>query len=81
MGQPGFADGARILVLFAAYKNHIGFYSTPSSLKAFAGEISKFKNGKGSVQFPFDKPLPISLIGKITEFRAKESKEGGVNWK
>jgi len=61
------------LVHFAAYKNHIGFYPSPSGLKAFYKEISKYKNSKGAVQFPIDKPLPKTLITKIVKFRVKEN--------
>jgi uncharacterized protein YdhG (YjbR/CyaY superfamily) len=63
------------LVHFAAYKNHIGFYPAPLGLKAFAAEIAKFKNSKGAVQFPIDKPLPLVLITKIVKYRVKEAVE------
>jgi uncharacterized protein YdhG (YjbR/CyaY superfamily) len=71
----------RILVTFAAFKNHIGFYPTPSAIKAFAKELSKYKTAKGSIQFPLDKPLPKTLIRNITKFRVKESKNEDVKWK
>jgi uncharacterized protein YdhG (YjbR/CyaY superfamily) len=61
------------LVHYAGYKNHIGFYPTSSGIKAFKKEISKYKNSKGAVQFPLDKPLPVSLIKKIVKFRVKEN--------
>lgn len=61
------------LVHFAAFKNHIGFYPAPSGLKAFKKELSDYKSSKGSVQFPLDKPIPLSLIKKIVKFRVKES--------
>jgi uncharacterized protein YdhG (YjbR/CyaY superfamily) len=61
------------LVHFAAYKNHIGFYPTPSALKAFAAEIAKWKNSKGAVQFPVDKSLPLALVTKIVKYRVKEA--------
>ena len=60
------------LVHFAAFKKHIGFYPTPSGIKKFKNEISKFKNAKGSVQFPLDKPIPYDLIEKIVKFRVQE---------
>ncbi|MFN8115534.1 MAG: DUF1801 domain-containing protein [Bacteroidia bacterium] len=63
------------LVYFAGYKNHIGFYSLPSGHKAFEKELSKYKQGKGSVQFPLDKPMPLALIKKMVKFRAKENSE------
>ena len=64
-----------ILVYFAGYKNHIGFYSLPSGHKAFEKELSKYKQGKGSVQFPLDKPMPLALIKKMVKFRVKENSE------
>jgi uncharacterized protein YdhG (YjbR/CyaY superfamily) len=61
------------LVHFAAFKNHIGFYPTPSGQKAFQKELSVYKSGKGSIQFPIDKPIPLSLIKKIVKHRVKEN--------
>jgi len=61
------------LVHFAAWKNHIGFYPTPSGTKKFEKELTKYKYAKGSAQFPFDQPLPLPLIAKIVKFRIKES--------
>lgn len=61
------------LVYFAAYKNHIGFYATPTGHHEFSAELSAYKEGKGSVQFPLDAPMPLDLIRRITEFRAKEN--------
>ena len=63
------------LVYFAGYKNHIGFYSLPSGHKVFEKELSKYKQGKGSVQFPLDKPMPLALVKKMVKFRAKENSE------
>jgi len=71
----------RILVAFAVFKNHIGFYPTPSAVKAFAKSLSKYATAKGSIQFPLDQALPLSLISKITKFRVKESLEGDAKWK
>ena len=62
------------LVHFAAYKNHIGFYPTPSGIEAFKEQLSRYKSAKGSVQFPIDQPLPVSLVEKIVEFRVKEAR-------
>ena len=61
------------LVHFAACKNHIGFYPTPSGINAFKRELSEYKGAKGSVQFPIEKPLPYELISKIVEFRVAEN--------
>ena len=71
----------RILVTFAIFKHHIGFYPTPSAVKAFAKDLSKFKTDTGSIQFSLDKPLPLSLITKITRFRLKESLKEDKKWK
>lgn len=62
------------LVHFAAFKNHIGFYPTPSGIEAFKDELSRYESTKGSVQFPSDQPVPISLIEKIVKFRVKEAR-------
>jgi uncharacterized protein YdhG (YjbR/CyaY superfamily) len=64
-----------MLVYFAGYKNHIGFYSLPSGHRAFEKELSIYKQGKGSVQFPLDKPMPLSLIKKMVKFRVQENLE------
>ena len=72
-GMPAYKTNGKPLVYFAAYKNHIGLYATPSGHKAFAQELSLYKQGKGSVQFPHNKPLPIDLIKRIVEFRVKEN--------
>ncbi|MEI6060549.1 MAG: DUF1801 domain-containing protein [Bacteroidota bacterium] len=61
------------LVHFAAFKNHIGFYPVPSGIEAFRKELSVFKGGKGSVQFPLDQPMPLGLIRKIVLFRVAEN--------
>jgi uncharacterized protein YdhG (YjbR/CyaY superfamily) len=63
------------LVHFAAFKNHIGFYALPSGNEAFQEELSAYKSGKGSIQFPLDKPMPLDLITKIVNFRVKENLE------
>lgn len=64
-----------MLVYFAGYKNHIGFYPTTSGIEAFKKELSVYKGAKGSVQFPLDKPLPLQLITKIVKFRMKGNLE------
>ncbi|MCV9926520.1 DUF1801 domain-containing protein [Flavobacterium sp. LS1R49] len=63
------------LVHFAAFKNHIGFYAMPSGNEAFQEELSIYKSGKGSIQFPLNKPMPLDLITKIINFRVKENLE------
>src|SRR5688500_192803 len=62
------------LVHFAAFKTHIGFYPTPSGSEAFKKELSIYKTGKGSVQFPIDQPIPLDLITKMVKFRVEEKK-------
>lgn len=61
------------LVYFAAYDHHLGFYPTPSGIAAFKNELAGYKSAKGSVQFPLDKPMPLSLVKKIVQFRVKEN--------
>jgi uncharacterized protein YdhG (YjbR/CyaY superfamily) len=63
------------LVHFAAFKNHIGFYPAPTGIEAFKKELSAYKGAKGSVQFPLDKPLPLTLISKIVKYRVKKNLE------
>ena len=63
------------LVHFAAFKHHIGFYPAPTGIEAFQQELAPYKGAKGSVQFPIDQPLPLSLIRKIVKYRVKENLE------
>ncbi|HEX9649834.1 MAG TPA: DUF1801 domain-containing protein [Cyclobacteriaceae bacterium] len=69
------------LVYFAAYKFHIGFYPSSSGIRTFEKEISKYKWSKGAVQFPIDKPMPLSLITKIVKFRVRENLAKGAKKK
>lgn len=71
----------RILVTFAAFKNHIGFYPTPSAITKFEKDLKKYKTARGSIQFPLTDPLPLALITKITKFRAKEERDLDKKWK
>ncbi len=63
------------LVYFAAFKNHIGFYPIPSGIEAFKEELSAYPQGKGSVQFPLDRPIPYDLIRRIVLFRVAENEK------
>ena len=63
------------LVHFGAFKDHIGFYPTPTGIEAFKKELAPYKGAKGSVQFPIDQPLPLPLIRRIVEYRVKENVE------
>jgi uncharacterized protein YdhG (YjbR/CyaY superfamily) len=74
-GMPAYKTYGKPLVYFAAFNNHIGFYATPSGHAEFAKELSKYKQGKGSVQFPIDQPMPLDLIFQIVEFRVFENME------
>ncbi len=71
-GIPTFRYKGENLVHFAGFERHIGFYPTPSGIKAFKNEIKDYKWAKGSVQFQLDKPIPYELIRKITSFRISE---------
>lgn len=62
-----------MLVYFAGYEKHIGFYPMPSAIAAFSKELAVYKNAKGSVQFPVDKPLPVKLIAAMVKFRVQEN--------
>lgn len=62
------------LVHFAAFKHHIGFYPTPSGIQAFKHELAHYKSAKGSVRFPIDEPMPLSLIDRVVRFRVEEVK-------
>ena len=70
--MPTFKLNGKALVYFAAFKRHIGFYPIPSGVEAFKKELSRYKKGKGSVQFPMDQPMPYDLVRRIVLFRAKE---------
>ena len=63
------------LVHFAAFKQHIGFYPTPTGIEKFQDELSVYEGARGSVRFPLEKPIPFGLISKIVKFRAKENLE------
>jgi uncharacterized protein YdhG (YjbR/CyaY superfamily) len=68
-GLVGYKLSGKPLVYFGGFKNHIGFYATPNGHEAFREEFSKFKQGKGSVQFPLDEPLPVDLIKRVIAYR------------
>ncbi len=62
-----------ILVYFAAFKNHIGFFPTTSAMEAFKEEISEYETSKGTIRFPLDRPIPFELVRKIVKFRVKQN--------
>lgn len=65
------------LVHFAAYRNHIGFYPTSSPIPVFKKELSRYKQGRGTVRFPIDQPIPFDLVRKIVKYRVKENLKNG----
>jgi uncharacterized protein YdhG (YjbR/CyaY superfamily) len=71
-GIPAFRMNG-MLVWFAGFKKHIGFYPGASAIKRFEKELSAYKVAKGSVQFPLDEPLPLALVSRITAFRVKQN--------
>jgi uncharacterized protein YdhG (YjbR/CyaY superfamily) len=70
--MPAFKQNG-ILVYFAAFKNHIGFFPTSSGVSAFNKELAAYKTSKGTVRFPLDKPIPYELVAKIVKFRVLEN--------
>lgn len=70
---PAYKLNGKPLVYFAGYDHHIGFYATPNGHAAFKDEFAKYKQGKGSVQFPHDQPLPEKLIADVIAFRSQDA--------
>ncbi len=71
--MPAFTLHGAILVYFAAWKDHIGFYHASPAIETSIAELAQYKSGKGTIQFPLDQPLPLPLIRKIVAFRAQEN--------
>jgi uncharacterized protein YdhG (YjbR/CyaY superfamily) len=71
--MPAFKLNGKMLVFFAAFKNHIGFYPLPSGITSFEKDLSNYAWSKGTVRFPLDKPIPYDLVEKIVKSRAKEN--------
>ncbi len=71
--MPAYKKNDKPLVYFAAFQNHIGFYATPQTHESFSLELAKYKQGKGSVQFPLNQPIPYDLIEKMTTHKANIS--------
>ena len=63
--MPAYKINKKPLIYFAAYKNHIGLYATPTAHKEFAAQLANYKQGKSSVQFPLNEPMPFDLIRQI----------------
>ena len=72
-GMPAYKLNGRPVVYFAGYAKHIGFYATPNGHEAFAKEFAKYKQGKGSVQFPLSQPLPVELVRRVVRFRTGQT--------
>ena len=68
--MPAFKYNGKILVYFAAFKNHIGFYATPEANLAFKDELLEYKTTKGTIQLPYNKPIPMELLRKIILYKA-----------
>lgn len=71
-GIVGYKLNDNPLVYIGGFKSHIGFYATPNGHAAFAEEFSKYRQGKGSVQFPLGQPLPIDLIKRVVKYRQEQ---------
>jgi len=69
-GLVGYKLNKKPLVYFGGFKSHVGFYATPNGHEAFAKDFAKYKQGKGSVQFPNDQSLPLDLVKRVVQFRA-----------
>lgn len=72
-GMPAYKLNKKPLVYFGGFRSHIGFYATPSGHTKFKKDLSLYQQGKGSVQFPYDKPLPVELIAEMVRFRVTEN--------
>lgn len=71
-GLPAYKLRGKPLVYFGGYEHHVGLYATPNGHQAFKDEFAKYKQGKGSVQFPNDQPLPIDLIKRVVRYRREQ---------
>jgi uncharacterized protein YdhG (YjbR/CyaY superfamily) len=74
-GMPAYKTNNKPLVYFAGYAKHIGFYATPTGHEKFQQQLSIYKQGKGSVQFPHNQPLPVDLIAEIVKFRVQKNNQ------
>ena len=73
--MPAFNLNGHYLIYFAAYRKHIGMYPVPAGDEEFRQEIAGYQSGKGTLQFPLDRPIPYKLITKVVKFRVKENLE------
>lgn len=72
-GIPTFRFDNKNLVHFGGFKNHIGFFPGPAGITAFKKELAAYVLSKGTIQFPLDKKLPLTLITKIVKFRLAQN--------
>ncbi len=73
-------EGSRILFAYSAHASHLNFMPTRTSLAPFTKELEAYKTGKDTIQFPYDKPLPVTLIKKIATYRVIDVEERGALW-
>jgi uncharacterized protein YdhG (YjbR/CyaY superfamily) len=74
-GMPTFRLSGSNLFHFAAFRDHLGFFPTPSGVEKFLKELSSYQTSKGTIQFPLDKPVPYDLVERIARFRAEETRK------
>ena len=79
-GMPAFSYD-RILVTFAAFKQHIGFFPTPAAVREFKKDLAKYRTSSATIQLPLDQPLPRALIKRIVAYRVREAKESDAKWR
>ena len=70
---PTFDLNGKHLIHFAGYAKHVGLYPTPVGMEEFRADFAPYKTGKGSVQFPLDKPLPVTLIERVVRYRLNQA--------
>ena len=78
-GSPVFEEN-RILFAYTAFKSHLNFMPTRTTLDSFREELANYTTGKDTIQFPYDKPLPKALIRKIAVYRARDVRENDARW-
>jgi uncharacterized protein YdhG (YjbR/CyaY superfamily) len=79
-GMPSFSYD-RILVTFAAFKRHIGFFPTPAAVREFKDQLAAFRTSSATIQFPLERPLPRALITRITKYRVREARARDALWR
>ncbi len=77
--MPAFRFAGYALIYFAGYKKHIGLYPVPAGDNAFQKKVAVYQTGKGTLQFPFDQPLPLDLVAEVVKYRMRENEELAKN--